>query len=358
MRPPRIAVIGAGVAGAACAAGLLLAGVDVTVFDKSRGVGGRLATRRAEWTDVDGTLRTAEFDHGCPHFTVSRPRFQAVIDRAEARGVVARWRQRVSARFPAGGWRHGVVPTSNMPAFCRHLLSGVPLRLGQAVTSLQRAADGWRLLLSDGRAEGPFDQVMLAIPAPQATTLLAGHENDWAASLASAPMTPCWTLMAVTDEPDWPWDMAEIERGALAVVVRNDRKPARQAPPGLAHWVAHATPTWSCAHLEDEPAQVTELLRAALEKLLPGTESLRWHHSGVHRWRYARLTQPAPEGIDCWWNAGLGLGVCGDAFGDGSVEAAWCSGDELADAIAAVLDVAPDHDPAFDPSPALADPVH
>ena len=99
--PPRIAVIGAGVAGAACAAGLLRAGFDVTVFDKSRGVGGRMATRQAQWTDSSGIASAAPFDHGCPHFTASRPRFRALVERAEKLGTVARWRQRVYATFPA-----------------------------------------------------------------------------------------------------------------------------------------------------------------------------------------------------------------------------------------------------------------
>ena len=98
---PRIAVVGAGVAGAACAAGLQRAGFDVTVFDKSRGLGGRMATRRAQWADADGVARAADFDHGCPHFSVTRPRFRAVVERAAALGHVAHWRQDVHAAFPS-----------------------------------------------------------------------------------------------------------------------------------------------------------------------------------------------------------------------------------------------------------------
>jgi predicted NAD/FAD-dependent oxidoreductase len=368
LEPPRIAVVGAGVAGAACAAGLLRAGFDVTVFDKSRGVGGRMATRRAQWTDADGSLHTAAFDHGCPHFTVTRPRMQAVVDRAEALGCATRWGQRVHASFPAPRVWQVVVPTPNMPAFCRHLLNGVPLRLGQAVTGLQRSAAGWLLHLTDDRSEGPFDQVLLAIPPAQAAALLAGHEDAWADALAGERMAPCWTLMAVTDELDWPWDAAELKRGELAWIARNDRRPGRDANPrsGWAEWVAHATPAWSVAHLEDDPAQVTTLLRAAFAKLLPAGPALRWHHTSVHRWRYARPVHPAPVGLDFWWSKDLGLGVCGDSFGDGSVEAAWGSGDELADTLAAALDA--ETAPSLAPSPAptptpeaeaeLVDPVH
>lgn len=339
--PPRIAVIGAGVAGAACACALLRAGFDVTVFDKSRGVGGRMATRRAPWDEVAGRACSTGFDHGCPYFTATRPRFQVVVDRAIALGCVAKWRPRLYATFPAATRRQVVVPTPDMPAFCRHLLSGVPLRLGHAVTGLQRCPEGWLLHLTGGRLEGPFEQVVLAIPSAQAAILLTGHRNDWAGTLAAVRMSPRWTLMAVTDDLDWPWDAAEVERGELAWIARNDRKPGRNAASGRVQWVAHATPAWSISHLEDEPADVSRALRAALEKLLAGGRRVNWHYTDVHRWRYAQIEQPASGAVDYWWSIGLGLGVCGDSFGDGSVEAAWSSGDELADALAASLDGAP-----------------
>ncbi|MBC8055480.1 MAG: FAD-dependent oxidoreductase, partial [Rhizobiales bacterium] len=59
-----VAIVGAGMSGAACAAGLRLAGVQVTVFDKSRNVGGRMASRRASWTDAAGIEHPVTFDHG------------------------------------------------------------------------------------------------------------------------------------------------------------------------------------------------------------------------------------------------------------------------------------------------------
>jgi renalase len=332
LEPPRIAVIGAGVAGAACAAGLLRAGFDVTAFDKSRGVGGRLATRRAEWADADGVAHAAAFDHGCAQFTASRPRFRAVVDRVVALGGATRWRQRVHARFPDAGMRDVVVPTPDMPAFCRHLLNGVPLRLGHAVSALQRGPGGWMLHLADGRVDGPFERVVLAIPAAQAATLIRAHQREWAAALDSVRMSPCWTLMALTDNVDWPWDAAEIERGELAWIARIDRVPGR-APASAVPWVAHATPAWSLAHLDDDPAHVGAVLRAALGRLLARGGPPRWHHAVAHRWRHAQCVQAVHGGTDHWCNNDAGLGVCGDAFGDGSVESAWCSGDALASAL-------------------------
>lgn len=336
----RVAVIGAGIAGAACAAGLAGAGFDVMLFDKSGRVGGRMATRLASWVGEDGRPRSTTFDHGAQHFNARRPRFRALVSRAEAAGAAAAWRPRVHTPFSSEGPPDRWVPVPDMPALCRHLLADLPLQVAPAVQRLQRDADGWRLIFADGSTTGSFGQVVMALPAAQAALLLAGHQDTWADSLAAVPMIPCWTLMAVTEDCDWPWDAAEPERGPLALVARNDRKPGRCAEPGLASWVAHATAAWSAAHLEEDPVAVRDALCVALARLLPGGRATPWHYVSVHRWRYAAHAAHAALGsADFWWDAALGLGVCGDAFGNGTVEAAWSSGDELADTVAAFSDI-------------------
>lgn len=330
--PPRIAVIGTGIAGAACAARLLGAGFDVSAYDKAPDVGGRMAARQAEWTDSSGVAQRVVFDHGAPHFSAESPRFRAVLGRAEALGYVARWEQSVYADFPAASRRTVVVGTPDMTRLCRHLLNGVPLQLGHAVRRLQRGAAGWELALEGLAAEGPFDRVVLALPPAQSAMLMAGHQDDQAHALDAVGMTPCWTLMAVTDDFDWPWDAAAPEQGPLAWVVRQDRAPGRRAPPGIAQWVAHATPAWSADHLDDDPAAVADELCAALRQLVPSGRPA-WHHVSAYRWQHAYPEHETPSGIECGWNEALGIGVCGDFFGGGSVEAAWCSGDAVAAAV-------------------------
>ena len=336
-RPPqRIAVIGAGIAGAACAASLQQAGEQVSLFDKSRGAGGRMATRRANWTDDAGAPHSADFDHGAPWFSARHPRFRAALARAQRAGAVQAWQPQVHAAWPAPRNRPSFVATPNMPALCHYLVGELPVHTGHAVQRLQRNRAGWQLVLEGGVCAGPFDQVMLALPPAQAAVLLAGHQDGWADELMALRMHACWTLMAVTNDVDWPWDAADIDREPLARVLRNDRKPGRQPYLGHASWVAHATPAWSAAHLEAEPQAVAADLGAALAALLPAGP-LRWHHRHAHRWRYAAPAGTATRSRECLFDAELGLGVCGDHFGAGTVEAAWRSGDELADTVCAWL---------------------
>jgi renalase len=333
----RIAVIGAGIAGAACAASLHQAGERVSLFEKSRGSGGRMATRRAEWQDGSGASQQGEFDHGAPWFTARHPRFVAALARAQQVGAVQAWQPQVHAAWPAPRKRPVFVATPGMPALCRYFVGEVALHTGQAVQRLQRTSAGWQLVLDGGVITEPFDQVMLALPPAQAAVLLAGHQDAWADGLVARRMHACWTLMAVTSDVDWPWDAADIDRGPLARVLRNDRKPGREPQLGQAHWVAHATPAWSAAHLESDPAEVAQALGTALAALLPAGP-LQWSHRAVHRWRYAVPADAARQTTECLFDPELGLGVCGDHFGAGDVESAWRSGDELADTVCAWLE--------------------
>lgn len=345
----RVAVIGTGLAGAACAQSLAAGGCAVSLFDKARGPGGRMATRRVA-EQPHAPAAGWQFDHGAQLLQASNGRFRAVLRKAAAAGLLQAWQPSVHAAWPAPRQREAWVPRAGMPALARHLIGELPLQLEWPVQRLQREADsgGWRLVAADGRQSGPYDQVVLAMPPAQAAALLGGHEDAWASALDEWPMAPCWTLMAVTPDLDWPWDACEpdTERSPLAWVARSDRKPGSSPTPGQALWVAHASAAWSARHLEADPAQVQRELSEALAALLPAGRAPRWLYRTVHRWRYAAaLPAEGERGEPCWWNAGSGLAVCGDYLGTAAglgqgVEAAWRSGDELADTILAGFEAA------------------
>jgi renalase len=312
----------------------------VTVFDKAREVGGRMSTRHARWTGADGQQQSTGFDHGAPDFTARSPRFKAMLRRAALSGCVTEWQARVHSTRPGATHVCTHVAVPGMPALARHLLDTAALRLHAPVMRLQRCSDGWQVVLAGGEVAGSFQQVLLAMPPAQAAVLLAGHHDEWADALSALRMLPCWALMAATDDVDWPWDAAVPAAGPLAWVARNDRKPGRTAPPGHATWTAHASAEWSEQHLDADADEVATRLRDALARLLPPPAGgpLAWHHAVAHRWRYAVPAGAAAGGREFWWDAGLGLGVCGDCFTGGQVEGAWRSGDELADTVAAWLD--------------------
>lgn len=330
-QPGRVAVIGAGVAGATCARHLMDAGIDVTVVDKSRGVGGRLATRRAEWLTPRGEPIPARFDHGAPGFTVRSPQFLNAVEQARRDGLLTHWEPRMAPGSyrpldDVGVW----VPVPDMPAWCRHLLKGATVLTGRAADGLVHTPGGWRIDAGgEALCEG-FDAVVIAIPPEQAASLLRAHRADWAQRALAMSMRPAWALMAVTDDDaaGEHWDVAWPPSGPLAWVLRNDAKPGRERVAGRAHWVVHAAADWSQTHLEAPPADVQVALQEALACWL-GRQPV-WHHVAVHRWRYASAPRSAAAADLCWWDASFRLGTCGDAWGGAGVEGAWTSGRAMA----------------------------
>lgn len=330
----RVAVIGAGMAGAACAQALAQTGQAVQVFDKARGPGGRLATRRMAWVDGAGQPVETRLDHGTPGLTAHAEPFGAFVDHGLQAGWLAEWRPVLAeGSLPAAEGAVFHVPVPDNPEVCRRLLAGVSTTWSCAIDQLRWTPAGWQLAAA-GQPQGqPVDAVVLALPPAQAAPLLGPHRSDWSRHAALAPMQPCWTLMGVADDHGSPaWTLARPAAGPLAWVMRNDARPGRQHVPGQAHWVAHARAGWSRQHLEQSPEWVQQQLQGAVAELFG--QPVHWRHATVHRWRYAtpqpRLTAP---GESFWWDGTQGLGVCGDFLGGAGVEGAWVSGHSLAAAV-------------------------
>ena len=356
MKPARIAVIGAGVAGVACAAALAAVGLAVTLFDKSRGPGGRMSTRRGTFTPIQGDGLDMAFDHGAQFFTARDPAFARVVQQGLREGWVAPWAPREvdAVSLDAHALEPRCVAVPGMPELARRLIGpGVQTCWSWPVAELQREPGSspqrstWRLRRSDGDQgwhPEAFDHVVLAMPPEQAAALLAAHRPDWSAQARATPMWPCWTLMALTeaqpcalpDHPAWPFDASRPSRHnashPLGWLARNDSKPGRPRLPGLDAWVAQATPAWSQQHLECTPEQVVPMLLQALFEVIGQQPTVV--HSAVHRWRFAQPARtPGQEATptEPWWDASLHLGVCGDFLGGGGrVESAWLSGHRLA----------------------------
>jgi predicted NAD/FAD-dependent oxidoreductase len=333
---PRVAVIGAGMAGATCARRLHDAGADVHLFEKSRGVGGRMATRRVCWPDADGREHEIAFDHGAPGFSVNSAAFAKFIEAHVQSGEVIRWAPAMApgSFVPLDGYESWIA-TPRMPDLCRALTEGLPVIHGRTVDALYGGPGAWRVECRGETLGRDFTHVVLAMPPLQAAALLNPHRPDWAQLGRQRPMLPCWTLIGsmapAAGLPDW--DVAWPLSGPLAWVIRNDRKPGRTATDGGAHWVVHANARWSQTHLEMPEEQVQAMLLSALADFLDRTPE--WRFSSVHRWRYASVARLDASGLQqFWFDARLGLGVCGDYLGGAGVEGAWHSGDALGTRIA------------------------
>jgi len=307
----RIGIVGAGMAGLACATRLVEAGHAVTLFDKGRGAGGRMSTRR-----VETPLGEVAFDHGAQYFTVRDPGFAAQVAHWQVAGLVAPW--------PAAGADAWVgVPGMNAPLAA--MARQVDVRFGSHVMGILRQVGQWWIALDDGARHGPFDALIVAVPAEQAAALLGLHDLAMASGAVAARSQPCWTAMMAFDQP-LPSAAPIIQaQDALQWAARNSAKPGRGAGET---WVVQASPAWSVRHLEDAAADVAQALAAALlTAVVPGGAGPRPTYLAAHRWRYARVPR---SDRTCAWNAALQLGACGDWLLGPRVEQAWLSGIALA----------------------------
>ncbi len=310
----QIAIVGAGISGLSAARRLKDLGHEPVVFDKSRGLGGRMATRRVEHL---------QFDHGAQYFTVRDPDFRTVVSEWMAKGAVAEWSD---GKF---------VGTPGMTAPARALADGIEIISAVEVTSLTK--DGGRWGLGDVKGaiptplNGRFSVVIVAVPGPQAIPLVrsAGLAVD---AFMGVRMAPCWALLLNQARP-LPLHGSYLRplSSEIAWIARDSSKPTRRAEDHT--YVVHATPDWSRANLELSPSDIVAQLSAALSREF--NQPIQPTYAAAHRWRYALVEQPL--GLDFIWDQAESLGACGDWCIGARIEDAFMSGLKLADAIHADL---------------------
>ena len=315
----RLAVIGAGLAGLTLAQRMQDAGWCVTLFEKARGPGGRMSTRRR-----DG----GQFDHGAQYFTARSPSFAAAIARWEQAGAVAAWTG-TFALWDAGGLRPDPskrvrwVGTPRMSALTRHLSQGLTIRAGHRVVAIEDDTEGWSIVTDQGIVAPAFDWVVLTCPGPQAKALVPANSPVHARA-AKLRYSPCWAAMMECEPARIGADGIRLEHPMLSWAARDSSKPGR--PPGH-RWVIHANPEWTKSHVDESPDAVAREMQRACEAVL-GVEA---QTVSVHRWLYSLAATGSGEAA-CVDRAQR-LGLCGDGLVGGRVEHAWSSAMAMADAL-------------------------
>ena len=197
------------------------------------------------------------------------------------------------------------------------------VRWGERATALSIREDGRYVQLDPSGWQGPFETVILAIPAEQARELLAETSPELAREAAASLTAPCWAVMLAFDAPiETGWDVAEVSGSPLNLLVRNSSKPGRANDETF---VLHATPEWTRTNVDMEKEQVAEELSGLFSQITgAGAPSF----VAAHRWLYAKTQTPAASPYG--WDEAQRIGVIGDWRIAPRIEAAWQSGHALA----------------------------
>ena len=336
------AIIGAGMAGIACARTLMQAGHRVTVFEKSKGTSGRMATRASTF---------GNFDHGAQYFTVRDQRFEQAL--ATTPNICKPWSANAVRVLDAMGRlveaarnthdKHWVAtPGMNalVKAWALPLVKTDTLHFESRIFKIERDTlhpNQWQLHSEEPEGAQSvfcgFDQVLLAIPSDQAIDLLRHSKikMENAEVLAKVQVAPCWTLMVAFPNAVQPglitlgpqWNAARSVHHRVAWLARESSKPGRDL---IERWTVQASAAWSQEHLEDAPERVeAKLLKAFSE--ITGIRATPAHVK-VHRWRFAKTLQPL--GATHMLSTAQGIGLCGD----------WCIGNRVEDAFISGLELA------------------
>ena len=311
-------ILGAGISGLLAARELQAAGWQVVVLDKSREVGGRMATRRVE----NGT-----FDHGAQFFTVRDERFGSLVEGWLGEGVVEEWsRGFADAKGKQNEDGHPRYRGSEgMSSIADHLARGLDVRTGERVVRVKLRDEAWEAHTEVGsRITGTA--LLLTAPVPESLALFrekAILPEGARRRLAEISYSPCLALMALMDGPTGVPEPGgvQIKGEPLNWIGDNQRKGISEAPA----LTIHAGPEWSREHFESDEAWVIASLLAFAGKQLGTDLPSTVVESSLVRWRYSWVTRPYPE--PCFMaREDPPLLFAGDAFGPSKVEGAALSG--------------------------------
>lgn len=317
----KIAIIGAGFSGLILANHLAKV-ADVTLFEKSRGVGGRMSTRYAD---------AYEFDHGAQFFTAHSPRFQVFIAKLSEAGVVARWDASFveiaggsiihSRRWDAVHPHYVGVPRMN--SIAKYLSQDRDIKLNTRITNLEKTKLGWQLYADNGEQYKTFDWVISTAPVAQTLALMPA-EFSGMSQLQALTMQGCYALMLGFTVPlNLPWDVALVKQSAISWISVNSRKPLRNDNFAL---VILAANQWADEYLDAPDSWVKQQLLAEASQLTQQPLE-QAEYNQLHRWRYANA--PKIKLAEPLIDSDRQLAVCGDWYIGGRVESAFLAASRL-----------------------------
>lgn len=317
----KVAIIGAGLAGLRCGQLLQAAGVDVSWFEKSRAVAGRMSAKR---------LWGGHVDLGAQYFTARDPAFIQQVRQWQQAGLVAPWLGKVYryqdnrlAASPDSELRYVGLPAMHAPL--REKLLDGSTHLNCCITSLSYNGH-WQLMSKDDRQFSGFDQVVLAIPPAQAHALLT-MDTDLQHRLPSQILSPCHAVAMQLSQPIQHEAAAVfVRQGPLSWVARHSSKPGRLTE--HEQWVLHFSAEFTAKHLEASSADLARIAVEQLSEMM--AEPIQVKDSYHHRWLYAIVDSSCAQ-TGLLRSQHLPCIVMGDWSFGGRVENAWLAGQAAAE---------------------------
>ena len=321
----KVAVIGSGLSGL-IAADQLNEIYDVKLFEKARGVGGRMSTRRAD---------PYQFDHGAQYFTARSKMFQAFLKPHIDSGLVQEWQPKIltlekgQKPYKRDWFEPHYVCSPKMNSLCKQLSKSVESQFSVEISGLSRHDGVWTLEDKSGEFHGPFDWIVMAVPSHQAINLLPNNFQHLEA-ICDVQMTGCYSVMLGFEVlPKLNCDIAMPKDSLVQWIAVNSTKPGRDTAPSI---LIQTTNKWADVHIDENVEDMAAIIVHEFCEL-SGVSAKEITHQVCHRWKYADTLIPAKE--EFFLDHNLNIGVCGDWCIKGRIESAYLSAHKLCNKIIA-----------------------
>jgi predicted NAD/FAD-dependent oxidoreductase len=306
----RIAIIGAGISGTNLGAQLSQHGFEVSIFEKSRGPGGRTSTRRYE---KDGKVYS--IDHGAQYIDVNSIDFQSFVDELEKNNVVE--------KFTKLGSQNTYVAVPAMNAVVKYLAQGLNLKSGVRVGSVERKNSVNMLYDHDNQLLGEFDFVISTAPPKQTAEFFQNFsEFDF---LANIEMKAHFAIMLISSKSyDFGFTEINLKDSMLNWIGINSQKPQRGDDLAI---IMHTNFRWSVENKDMDRELIAKLALAELEKETNFKDD-NPIYLACHRWLYGRTFEPIGKNFIV--DSPNNLACCGDYLLGDDIESAYISSTMLA----------------------------
>lgn len=325
-----IGIIGSGLAGLSLAKEISPKH-NVALYDKARGAGGRLASRRY---NING--RDEYFDFGAQFFYAKTTRFKALLEAAKQKGAIARWDASFVEMQASTVLRHQdwdtdyphYVGSPTMNSFAKYMADDLHINLRCHIKAITKSSNTntWQLWDESQNLIAEHQWLILACPAQQAVSLLPTEISFRPEIEQNRQMVGCYSLMlAFENSIQLPFQCGLIKDADISWVSLEHSKPNRSS---LHKLVIHATNQWAEENMHLElPAAQDYMLKHGSEIL--GLELNKNIFVDIHRWRYANIGRS--KGGNFYAEEGANIAAIGDWCIQGRAESAFTSAVALAE---------------------------
>ncbi|BFZ02679.1 hypothetical protein BsWGS_05718 [Bradybaena similaris] len=334
----KLLIVGAGITGAASAALLkqqIPQNMSISLWDKGRGAGGRMSTKKCE----ENASITA--DLGAQYITLTKEyssKRQSLYDELQSQGILKHMQGKIEGpnNFDLPGAQHFVTPAGSS-SLVKYFLqkAGAPVKFQCKVTEISFDAGSQASVTTSEDITEDFDIVVLTLPVPQILELRGslhdylGNHPDVKKKLLNVTYSSRYALglfFAPKTNLKYPWCVKYVSENPCVRYIAVD-----QARRGVAtqnqgqSLVVHTSVPYGLAHLEDDLNTVKDEILGHVFSILP--EFPAPLSVVPHRWRYSQVHQAYEGNPGCVVLSRNPLIVlAGDAFSlstfDGCVDSA------------------------------------